>query len=105
MPVYGLAAPGEGVKVGEHGTGRVVEPDARLGVDEDAVRRVEAYAAEWLPGAEPRAARVDSCLYTTTPDESFVLRRHGPLVVCSPCSGHGFKFVPAIGRRTAALSG
>ena len=105
VPYYGLGAPGDGLKVGEHGSGRVVDPDARLGVDEEAVRRVEAYAAEWLPGATPRAARVDSCLYTTTPDESFVLRRHGPLVVCSPCSGHGFKFVPAVGRTTAGLSG
>ncbi|HEX8004134.1 MAG TPA: FAD-dependent oxidoreductase [Mycobacteriales bacterium] len=105
VPYYGLGAPGEGVKVGEHGSGRPVTPDARLGVDAAAVRRVEEYAAEWLPGAEPRATRADSCLYTTTPDESFVLRRHGALVVCSPCSGHGFKFVPAIGRRTAALSG
>lgn len=105
VPYYGLGAPGEGVKVGEHGSGRPVSPDARLGADADAVRRVEEYAAEWLPGATPVAARADSCLYTTTPDESFVLRRHGPLVVCSPCSGHGFKFVPEIGRRTAELSG
>jgi len=105
VPYYGLGAPGEGVKVGEHGSGRPVEPDARLGVDAGAVRRVEAYAAAWLPGATPNATRADSCLYTTTPDEEFVLRRSGALVVCSPCSGHGFKFVPAIGRRTAELSG
>ena len=105
VPYYGLGAPGEGVKAGEHGSGRPVSPDARLGVDADAVRRVESYAAAWLPGVEPRAARVDSCLYTTTPDASFVVRRSGPLVICSPCSGHGFKFVPEIGRRTAALSG
>lgn len=105
VPFYGLAAPGDGLKAGEHGSGRVVDPDARLPVDPDAVARVEAYAAAWLPGVSPVAARVDSCLYTSTPDESFVLRRHGRLVVCSPCSGHGFKFVPAIGRRTAELSG
>jgi sarcosine oxidase len=104
VPVYGLAAPSDGVKAGEHGSGRVVDPDARLPVDPAAVARLEAYAASWLPGAEPVAARVDSCLYTSTPDESFVLRRHGPLVVCSPCSGHGFKFVPAIGRQTAELA-
>jgi sarcosine oxidase len=104
VPVYGLAAPGDGVKAGEHGGGRVVDPDARLPVDADAVARMEAYAAAWLPGAVPVAVRADSCLYTSTPDESFVLRRYGPVVVCSPCSGHGFKFVPEIGRRTAALA-
>jgi sarcosine oxidase len=104
VPVYGLAAPGEGVKAGEHGSGRVVDPDARLPVDRAAVARMEAYAEAWLPGAFPVATRADSCLYTSTPDESFVLRRHGALVVCSPCSGHGFKFVPAIGQRTAELA-
>jgi sarcosine oxidase len=104
VPVYGLGAPGEGVKVGEHGSGRPVDPDARLDVDAAALLRLSAYVAQWLPGAAPRATRADSCLYTTTPDESFVLRRSGPVVVCSPCSGHGFKFVPEIGRRTAELA-
>jgi sarcosine oxidase len=103
VAMYGLGAPGDGVKLGEHGSGRTVDPDNRLDPDEDAVARVAAYAAEWLPGAGA-ITRVDSCLYTSTPDEEFVLRRHGPLVVCSPCSGHGFKFVPAIGRKTAELA-
>jgi sarcosine oxidase len=104
VAMYGLAAPGDGVKAGEHGSGRVVDPDAPRPVDAAAVARMEAYAAEWLPGAVPVATRADSCLYTSTPDESFVLRRSGNVVVCSPCSGHGFKFVPAIGRRTAGLA-
>ena len=101
---YGLGAPGDGVKVGEHGSGRVVSPDARADVDAAAVARVEEYAAGWLPGASPGAVRVDSCLYTSTPDDAFVIRREGPLVVCSPCSGHGFKFTPVIGRMTAELA-
>ena len=54
--------------------------------------------------AAPAAAGVDTCLYTSTPDGEFMLRRDGPVVVCSPCSGRGFKFVPAIGRITAALA-
>lgn len=102
--VYGLGAPGDGVKAGEHGSGRVVAPDERLGADDAAVARMAAYAAAWLPGASPEVTRVDSCLYTSTPDDAFCLRREGPLVVCSPCSGHGFKFVPAIGRLTAELA-
>lgn len=104
VAMYGLGAPGDGVKAGEHGSGRAVSPDARLGVDDDAVARMAAYAAEWLPGVEPAVTRVDSCLYTSTPDESFCIRRSGPVVICSPCSGHGFKFVPEIGRQTATLA-
>jgi glycine/D-amino acid oxidase-like deaminating enzyme len=45
-----------------------------------------------------------SCLYTTTPDEDFVLDRTGPFVVVSPCSGHGAKFTPLIGAMAADLA-
>ena len=43
-------------------------------------------------------------MYTTTADESFILERRGRVVVGSPCSGHGFKFAPAIGERLADLA-
>jgi sarcosine oxidase len=103
-PHYGLFTPGVGVKVGEHGTGAVVDPDRREPVDDERLRRLTAYVERWLPGAVPEPVRVDSCLYTTTPDEQFVLRRVGRIVACSACSGHGFKFVPAVGERAAALA-
>jgi glycine/D-amino acid oxidase-like deaminating enzyme len=45
-----------------------------------------------------------SCLYTATPDEDFVLDRVGPVVVASPCSGHGAKFAPLIGELAADLA-
>ena len=101
---YGLFTPGRGVKVGEHGTGPEVDPDHRLERTEEGVRRLERYVADWLPGLTPEAVSVDSCLYTSTPDEEFLVERHGRVVVCSPCSGHGFKFVPALGTRTAELA-
>ena len=46
----------------------------------------------------------ETCLYTSTSDESFVLERHGRVVVSSACSGHGFKFAPVVGRTLAALA-
>jgi sarcosine oxidase len=101
---YGLFTPGVGVKVGEHGTGVEVDPDARPPADDERVRRLSSYVDRWLPGADPAPTRVDTCLYTTTPDERFVLQRFGNVVVCSACSGHGFKFVPAIGERVAELA-
>jgi sarcosine oxidase len=52
----------------------------------------------------PQPVETESCLYTTTADESFVLERRNGLVIGSACSGHGFKFAPAIGRRLAALA-
>lgn len=82
----------------------MVDPDDRPAPDPASSRRLEAYVAQWLPGAQAAASKVDTCLYTTTPDEDFLLARHGRMVVCSACSGHGFKFVPAIGSLTAQLA-
>jgi sarcosine oxidase len=101
---YGMLSPDRGLKVGLHGAGIEVDPDDRPALSPDGVRRLTDYVAEWFPGAFPEPLHVDSCLYTSTPDESFVLRRWGRVVVCSPCSGHGFKFVPAIGELVAALA-
>jgi sarcosine oxidase len=44
-----------------------------------------------------------TCLYTTTANEDFVIDRAGPVVVASPCSGHGFKFAPLVGRLIAEV--
>jgi sarcosine oxidase len=57
-----------------------------------------------MPGLDPTPVHTAECLYTTTPDESFVLERVGPVVIGSPCSGHGFKFTPLIGQRLADLA-
>jgi sarcosine oxidase len=101
---YGLLAPGLGVKVGEHGVGEELHPDAPFGVDRARLERLSRYVAEWFPGLDPTPIEATPCLYTSTRDEHFVLDRRGPIVVCSPCSGHGFKFTPAIGRIAADLA-
>lgn len=107
-PVYGLETPGEGIKVAEHGTGAVVEdPDPAqrsFDVDEIGRQRVIRYVTERLPGVDPRPSTELTCLYTSTPDGSFVLERRGRMVIGSACSGHGFKFTPLIGRRLADLA-
>jgi sarcosine oxidase len=51
---------------------------------------------------EYRVARVVTCAYTFTADEKFLSCRNGKALVVSACSGHGFKFGAAIGRRVAA---
>ena len=104
--VYGLAGPsGEGVKVAEHHTGAVTTADERsFEIDEAGRRRIVRHVTEWMPGLDPEPSSATTCLYTSTPDESFIIERHGPIVVGSPCSGHGFKFVPLIGRQLAELA-
>jgi sarcosine oxidase len=60
--------------------------------------------ARTLPGLDPTPVAEASCLYTSTPDEAFVLDRAGPLVIVSACSGHGAKFTPLIARMAADLA-
>jgi sarcosine oxidase len=102
--VYGLLTPREGMKVARHHVGPVVDPDARPPRDEVADHVVAQYVQDWFPGLDPSPVHTAECLYTTTPDESFVLLRAGALVVGSACSGHGFKFTPLIGQRLADLA-
>ena len=94
------------VKVGEHQAGREIDPDHRGPVDRAVLDRgrevLGAYAKERFPGF--RIKEAGTCLYTNTGDEDFVLDRQGPIVVGSPCSGHGFKFAPLIGRILADLA-
>lgn len=61
-------------------------------------------AERWLPGADPSRMSATTCLFTETADSHFILDRVGPIVVCSPWSGHGFKFVPVIGGIGAQLA-
>ena len=90
-------------KLGEHDGGPVVRAGEPVETG-DAVRaRVVDYVRRWLPGLDPTPRGETTCLYTTTPSEDFVLDRVGPVVVCSPCSGHGAKFAPLIGEFVADL--
>lgn len=46
-----------------------------------------------------RVARVQTCAYTFTADDKFLSHRKGKALVVSACSGHGYKFGAAVGRR------
>jgi sarcosine oxidase len=100
--VYGLETPGLGVKLAEHHTGAEVDPSTRDGVvDPGSRERIVQFVEQWMPGLVPVPVDEITCLYTTTPTEDFVIDRVGPVVVASPCSGHGFKFSPLVGRMIA----
>ncbi|GAA1441936.1 FAD-dependent oxidoreductase [Leifsonia poae] len=103
--VYGLLTPGEGVKVGLHGTGPTVDPARRdRTIDPNRLADLTAYVAEWLPGVDATAPTPISCLYDNTDTEDFVLDRVGPVTVATGFSGHGFKFGPALGDILAGLA-
>jgi sarcosine oxidase len=66
------------------------------------IARTSAWVAERFPEAGELLA-TETCVYTTTIDERFILTRRGRIVIGSACSGHGFKFAPAVGERLADL--
>ncbi len=104
FPVFGHP----GVKIGFHHDGLVVTPEQRRDLPRtEVLERLGAYLAERLPEAAGPLMLAKTCLYTNTWNEDFILDRlpGAPnVVVASPCSGHGFKFVPLVGRIAADLA-
>jgi sarcosine oxidase len=82
---------------------------ARAGDDEpdpELVARLEAQVGRILPGLVPKALGVETCRYTLTPDEDFIIDRHPGhrhIAIVSACSGHGFKFGALFGEAIADL--
>lgn len=103
LPFYGLPAPGVGLKAGLHRSGPAADPDVPASPDPQLLERIGTWLEHRYLGAVGPVAS-DTCLYTNTPDESFVCERRGKVVVGSACSGHGFKFAPVVGRMVADLA-
>ncbi len=104
--LYGFpATDGRGLKAGlDSGptwTPEAPRPDATA---EELALLAEA-VAQVLPGAGPVTESL-TCLYTMTADRRFVVGEvpgAPQVLVASACSGHGFKFGPAIGEALADL--
>lgn len=106
--LYGFPDLGDGVKVaihheGEPTTAETVRRELRA-EETDLLRSIMAGRTAVLNGPLRNAA---VCLYTNTPDRDFVVDRHPEdrrVILASPCSGHGFKFAPAIAEVLADLA-
>ena len=65
----------------------------------------EAIRAHFAPPmkrlSEYRVVEVVTCAYTFTADERFFASEIGKCLIVSACSGHGYKFGAAVGRRVA----
>jgi len=105
---YGIPHDPElGLKVSIHHWGTFVDPDTvEREVGEAEVDRVRAFMRRRMPAANGKLVAAKVCLYTNTPDETFVIDRHPAapgVAYASACSGHGFKFAPVIGEILADL--
>jgi sarcosine oxidase len=103
--MYSLADPVHGLKVGAHHAGPETDPNETGEPEPRLIEQIASWARRTYRLADPEPVAAETCLYTTTQDQTFILERRGRLVIGSPCSGHGFKFAPAIGERLADLAG
>jgi sarcosine oxidase len=100
---------GKGVKVGLHKPGKVVaDADAleRRAIEPEDYREIYRCFERFIPGISGRLQQPQTCIYTRTPDEDFVIDHHPSdrrIIIASPCSGHGFKFASVIGEVLADL--
>jgi sarcosine oxidase len=103
VPAAGVAP---GIKVAAHIPGPAVDPRDGPFTELDRAPEEEAagYVRARLPGLHPAGLGAETCLYTMTPDEDFVIDRTGPVVVGGGCSGHAFKFGPLLGEFLADLA-
>uniref|UniRef100_A0A3P9M3A3 Peroxisomal sarcosine oxidase n=1 Tax=Oryzias latipes TaxID=8090 RepID=A0A3P9M3A3_ORYLA len=107
--IYGLPAneyPGM-VKICLH-AGSPADPDQRdQQKDRSDIETLQRFVSRRFPGLVPEPAVVESCLYTVTPDNHFVLDYHPAyrnIVIGAGFSGHGFKFGPIVGQILCDLS-
>jgi sarcosine oxidase len=102
--MYSLHDPVHGLKAGAHHAGPEADPDDDAPPDPAILERIASWVRQRFPDVDPEPIEPQTCLYPTTADQRFILERRGRVVVGSACSGQGFKFAPAVGRRLAELA-
>jgi sarcosine oxidase len=108
FPAYG--DPADGVKVTfyrDSGSG-AADPDALdREIHADEVDRLAEHLSTRLPALPGRHLHGVACMYTSAPDEHFVIAPHpghATVTVAAGFSGHGFKFAPVVGEILADLA-
>ena len=105
--LYSLPDFGDGFKAGMHHDGKT--GDAHLDWEPVSASDTSAFAKElaiYMPGAVGPLCESAPCFYTSTADQHFAI---GPLpwapniILAAACSGHGFKFAPAIGEAVSQM--
>jgi monomeric sarcosine oxidase len=98
-----------GLKIAEHSGGRTVNDPLTVdrSIDLGEKQRITTVLSTWFPNVSHHLTDHAVCLYTMSPDEHFIVDRHpdhSNVVFAAGLSGHGFKFVPVLGRALADLA-
>ena len=118
--VYGLPAldgKAGGFKIGSSNyLTEPVTPDSvkRTVAPEEIIEMFDSKVSRCFPLASKNCIKTAVCLYTVTPDSGFVIdwlpssskssSSSKRIILCSPCSGHGFKHAAAIGESIAEMT-
>lgn len=98
---------GDSVLIATHHSGNDCDPDAyRDSVDESTILRLTDQLSDVVPALVDAEIKGNYCgVYSTTPDNDFILDQAGPKGCYLACgfSGHGFKHGPVVGQILADL--
>ena len=97
------------LKVAHHVPGESIKPEELHDFNPDTEKaKLEAILKKHIPEALGETLEMTACMYTNSSDEHFVIdhlpETEGRVVIGTGFSGHGFKFVPVIGKVLADLS-
>ena len=82
------------------------DPDHDVPGSAAVLANVQSRLRRWFTCPIPNITRAESCFYTNSPDDQFVVRfvdSDERVLVVSACSGHAFKLAPHTARQAAAL--
>ncbi len=98
----------QGLKVAEHGGGvEIPVPQKAAEVNPKVEGRIETFLRENIPSVSNTRTRHESCYYTMSRDEHFIVDRHPiheQVSFIAGLSGHGFKFASVLGEALADLA-
>eukprot|EP01025_Chloroclados_australasicus_P007803 TRINITY_DN12610_c0_g1_i1.p1 TRINITY_DN12610_c0_g1~~TRINITY_DN12610_c0_g1_i1.p1 ORF type:complete len:390 (-),score=30.72 TRINITY_DN12610_c0_g1_i1:197-1366(-) len=79
--------------------------DIKLHDEDDQVLQVPL--KRYFPQVVGKLRSFGTCMFTNTPDGHFLIDRHPAfeqVIICSPCSGHGFKFASVVGELVSDIA-
>jgi len=102
LPAYG----GHGFKIGKyHHRREPADPDVASDEPDDEDERVlRAAVSRYFPDADGPRQAAETCLFTNTPDEHFLIGSQDAISYAAGFSGHGFKFCSVVGEILADLA-
>jgi sarcosine oxidase len=97
-----------GLKAGRHDAGQPVDPDdMNREVHDHETAELSTVLEKLMPGSTGPVLEAETCIYTMTPDQHFIIDRHpehDQVVYACGFSGHGYKFASVFGEILADLA-